>query len=664
MAEEQTLSLMAYSWLILLAIQFVGATYILGLIPLKVFDGGWAWGRIVWWLVTGLIIWNLGYLGIAAQSQRGVEIVCLVSALGALAVGYLRRRTIRRKLREGWRWWLLEEGLFLGGFAALVWIRAYKPDILDLEKFMDFGFMQAYLRTAGLPAADMWYAGSTINYYSFGHFMGAMMARVWHIDLVYAYNLLLGLILGLGLVQTLAVAVMMLEPVVKSGRAKLIGGLTAAALVNIGGNSHTIWYWLSNGSFDKYWYADATRFIHNTIHEFPSYSFVVSDLHGHVWGLPIVLLYMGVVWGWTRAERVKETVAWAGVMGGLIGVMAMTNTWDAMVYGMLTAIAGTWRLMAARERFGEELVKMGVAAMTAALAAVATAFFWLKGFESIAEGVRLVTQRSPIHELAILWMGHVVLTAGAVALGIFARRKKETILVFCLAVAAVALLILPEVIYFKDIYPNHPRANTMFKLTYQAFIMMGILGGWAAGAVDILKARRVKVLAGLAIAITTAALLPFPYFAYNNYYGNFDNFSGLDGSNWLYKQYPDDYELIRFMKQSVKQPGAIVEAVGESYTTFGRVSVFTGMPTILGWRVHEWLWRGSFDGPAKRTEEVRTIYERPQSAEATNILRNYGVGYIVLGDKEREAYTVNEKGVEKLGEVIFRQGNSRLVKIN
>jgi hypothetical protein len=30
--------------------------------------------------------------------------------------------------------------------------------------------------------------------------------------------------------------------------------------------------------FDGYWYADATRFIHNTIHEFPSYS-PVSDLH-------------------------------------------------------------------------------------------------------------------------------------------------------------------------------------------------------------------------------------------------------------------------------------------------------------------------------------------------------------------------------------------------
>ena len=40
---------------------------------------------------------------------------------------------------------------------------------------------------------------------------------------------------------------------------------------------------------NMYWYPNATRFIHNTIHEFPLYSFVVSDLHGHVLDIPIVL---------------------------------------------------------------------------------------------------------------------------------------------------------------------------------------------------------------------------------------------------------------------------------------------------------------------------------------------------------------------------------------
>jgi len=36
------------------------------------------------------------------------------------------------------------------------------------------------------------------------------------------------------------------------------------------------------------------------------------------------------------------------------------------------------------------------------------------------------------------------------------------------------LIIIPEFFYIKDIYPAHFRANTMFKLGYQAFIIMGI----------------------------------------------------------------------------------------------------------------------------------------------------------------------------------------------
>ena len=42
---------------------------------------------------------------------------------------------------------------------------------------------------------------------------------------------------------------------------------------------------------------------------------------------------------------------------------------------------------------------------------------------------------------------------------------------------AVGLVILPEVIYVKDIYTGYYRANTMFKLTYQAFYPVWDLDG-------------------------------------------------------------------------------------------------------------------------------------------------------------------------------------------
>ena len=44
-----------------------------------------------------------------------------------------------------------------------------------------------------------------------------------------------------------------------------------------------------------YWYPNATRFIPKTIHEFPSYSYVVADLHGHVYDIPFVLLSISIL---------------------------------------------------------------------------------------------------------------------------------------------------------------------------------------------------------------------------------------------------------------------------------------------------------------------------------------------------------------------------------
>jgi len=114
--------------------------------------------------------------------------------------------------------------------------------------------------------------------------------------------------------------------------------------------------------------------------------------------------------------------------------------------------------------------------------------------------------------------------------------------------------------------------------------------------------------------------LAYPYLAFKSYYGGLKVYKGLDGLAWFKKKYPQDYVLMEYLRKNETKQVNIVEAVGESYTEFARVSAFSGMPTILGWRVHEWLWRASWDEPAKRTGEVEKIYLEPTSAEARGYL--------------------------------------------
>jgi uncharacterized membrane protein len=80
--------------------------------------------------------------------------------------------------------------------------------------------------------------------------------------------------------------------------------------------------------------------------------------------------------------------------------------------------------------------------------------------------------------------------------------------------------------------------------------------------------------------------------------------------------------------------------------------------------VHEWLWRGGFEIPGERTEEVRKIYEEPRSAMSQVILDRYGVVYIFLGTLEEQSYLqLDELGVESLGEVVFAQDGVEIVRI-
>jgi uncharacterized membrane protein len=546
---------------------------------------------------------------------------------------------------------------------------------------MDAGFMASYLKSSTLPTPDIWLAGSTINYYSFGHFLGSVMSRIWLTPIRYSYNLLLGLIMGLVFILSFSIVINLIAPLFKakpSAKSLIFGGLIGSILATVGGNTHTIWYFLKHGNWQGYWYADATRFIERTIHEFPSYSFVVSDLHAHVWGLPFVLCYLILLPIWLKlvlsgkASPCRYQI-FAGLMGIFLGTFVMASTWDFIIYGLLTAMVGFITLIT----HPKTLSRLIISALIAGLVAGLTALPWALNFKSISEGVRIATEHSPFWQLLVLWSGHVILSLIAILIATYLLKRKANqslnrlvdyslIIIIALTLTAWLMLLLPELIFFKDIYSGHPRANTMFKFTYQGFVMMSLLGGWAVGVAAI-KGLLPKLARFLVLSVCLSVLscvLMFPYFSYRDYYGALKTFKGLDGWAWLQEQYPNDYQAILWLMANAKGQPHILESWGESYTTFDRVSAYTGFPTVIGWRVHEWLWRGGFDIAGKRSGEVDNIYRKPLSKESLDYLNQYRVEYIIIGDKEREAYPQDMSLDEllTLGPTVFQSGNTRIIK--
>jgi YYY domain-containing protein len=626
----------------------------------------------------------------------------------------------------------LEEAFFFTALAFWAFVKAHEPSIHGLEKFMDFGFAQSILNVPYFPPPDMWYAGSSINYYYFGHFVMAMLTRLSGLPLSVTFNLMLSALFAFTFTMSFAIGRELLARRQLSRPVGFFGGLLTAFLVTLSGNMQTLYaftrgytgenvkpFWeliwpiqefiqkLPDG-LNIYWYANATRFIPFTIHEFPSYSFVVSDVHGHVLSLPFVLLAIALLltmFGKGAGRDDGDDMIRNIFYGILVAVLFMTNALDGPIYiGLfiiLTAFGVSRSMRWSPEWWHEKGMKL-VGAFVAGPAVIP----FIMGFKSFVSGVAFncppaflagrkigpflfegveKCQHSPLWMWWLLWgfFMYSGITLILVIMRMFLRRsgpsislKKDTkipqhdIVLFVFVAYCVALLIFPEFFYFKDIYPAHFRSNTMFKLGYQAFIMLSIVSGYTI--VRMMVAKGKTAMLRYAKGVFFILLIPqlflvsiYPIFSVRSYFNSLKNYQGLDGLAWIRDEYPDDYNAIMWMNKNLRgQNPVIVEADGDSYTDHARFSAFTGFPTIIGWPVHEWLWRGSYDIVAPRRDDVRIIYESGNMLQVRQMLRKYSVSYVIVGTLERRKFTyLDEYTLAQLGNEVFRSGDTVVYEV-
>lgn len=645
----ESLKTISFSYLLLLGLQIIfwpQTKALFGKLP----DAGWSVARIFGLLLTSLIMWTLGHLDLKINSDIGMIVVIstlfLFSLLKNKTTGFDIFSTEKNKIRVI----VMAEYLFFAVFFLISFVRGYQPQLDSLEKFMDYGFINTYLRSETLPTTDMWQAGEIINYYSFGHYWASVLIRFLSIDPAIVYNLILGFIGG-----TVASITMVLVTAISGikSRISLVGGMLASIVMVFGGNGHSIWYLIKNGSFSNYWYADATRFIHNTIHEFPSYSLIVSDLHGHVLGLPVVLLFLVVFYCFHKHKDMKDLF----FIGGLFGIMAMTNTWDVLIYGLLMSV---YYLFLVSKKEISIIKSVTHASLVLGTMIVVTAPWW-KTFESISSGIRLVETRSPLWQIGVLWS---LLFIVALVGWIMASKFENVVLIRSIILAMVFLIVIPEIIYFKDIYPDHPRANTMFKLTYQGFVMSVIILGVAITQVIHSKSKWIlKFFLFTVLMLVFGSSMIYPTLAYPSFYDNFKEYKGLDGESWLEENSPVKRSMLNFLRENDKGKN-MVEAVGDSYTLKNLLSAYTGIPTIQGWRVHEWLWRGSYEPVAKRETEVREIYEGRDAELTRELVKKYQLDWIIVGPDEDELYLINHEKLRSLGQTTDLEQGYYIVETN
>lgn len=277
-----------------------------------------------------------------------------------------------------------------------------------------------------------------------------------------------------------------------------------------------------------------------------------------------------------------------------------------------------------------------------------------------------------------MWaVGGVVAGVGGLVLVVLFARGASPSRVVATVVVMTALtgLLLCEVLFLKDNYgyANH-RMNTVFKAYFQAWFFLAVGGTWFlyrtvdivfAAVRRVLNERRAGELWRRAAAVSAAA-------AWVAFVG-FMLASGLcypvattgqrllpvlrgaksltlDGMEYLRKGHTGDYAGIQWLRRNVKGQAVVLEAQDPTkpYSYFARISVNSGLPTVLGWANHQRVWRVSREGDPyqetyhKRVEgrgrDVDLIYQARRLEDVEDLIRRYRIQYIFFGELERERY--------------------------
>ena len=721
-------------------------------------DGGWVFSKALGVAACGWLMWFLSSVKIFKFTRTAcffVSVFCLL--LGAVLFYFLVMKKNRKyRFSEFYTVDRLtsmycSEVLFFCLFVFWCYLKGINPAAYGTERFMDYGFMLSMFKSEYMPAKDMWYAGSTINYYYVGQYLATFITKLAGVPVTHGYNIAMMMIpafaftmsysLGVNLVKTrltdrskenltpkeLEQARILGEIIDRDDEPfwrPVFGGTLAGLAVAFSSSLHypihkfivpKVQRLLGVDNISNYWFPNATRYIgyfndrdDKTIHEFPVYSFVIGDLHAHVINMIFVLTVLAVLFSWLLSRKARMDRIRLGETAGetimekdgkwnilpevfhpavvtcafLVGMFYMTNSWDLPIYFVVSGAIILFSNLVVYRFSARAWILTAYQAALFLVVGIFVSLPFIVSFDSISTGIGFTSRHTWLREFLVLWgLPFACLIVFFVVTNREIRKTKKKdddrlwierflsgmtvadFFVMTIAFCAAGLVLMPEVIYVRDIYQGaYERANTMFKLTYQAFIMFGL--SMAYISIKYLSMPKSKFQKGFACAAVFLLLTAAGYFneCYTGWFSG--KYSTLDASAFVANQNKDDAEMIKYINENIEGQPVILEMGGLSYTYYNRISVFTGCPTVIGWQTHEWLWRSSGDlecpeEVSQREKDVRTIYTSTDANEVMSLLNKYGVQYIYIGENERtygyESLNSSDESAKKIGDAYYRK---------
>ncbi len=785
-------------------------------------DRGYTISRVTAWLLWGFTFWLLASLGILQNTPFSIFFAfCILLVVSFLVLRKMDRQEFMQWFRSNRTWILIAELISLLSFITLVLFRATNPEIVGTEKPMELAFINAILRSPTFPPHDPWLSGYGISYYYFGYILVAMLARLTGTGGGIAFNTAIALVFSLGTLASYGVIfnlfligsrreirkpstflLPLAGPFFLMVFSNLEGFLHALhnrglfwTRLNSGESVSAFWKWLDIKDLSTppaspltwvpdefWWWWRASRVIQDydlagnareIIHEFPFFSFLLSDLHPHVLAIPFALLAVTLALhsllhqpdhALVKIGPVHVFLTWPQLLFSSValGALGFLNTWDLPVYvalfsgcyatGQALKNARTSQIQALTAWIKDFLL---VGLLTGAAGILFYLPFYLS-FSSQAGGllINLVYPTRGAHLwvvfgglifFIVVYLGHswtrqrreaglkqaflsslgistalvfglwlLSLGLGALAMvnpelrayylgslaaaspveiftaGIIRRIDNPGGWLTLLFLLVPTCMLLLQIIRMPGQGSDNPRRadlftllliflgsllilgveffflrdqfgwrmNSIFKFYYQAWLLWALAAAY--GFLVFLHSSRglTRILFSAGALTMIAAGLVYPAFSLPSKTNQFRiSASGLDGTAYMAAQNPDEMQAIQWLQQAPF--GIVAEAVsptGGSYTNYARIATLTGLPGVLGWMGHESQWRGGSAEMGSRQADLERLYCSTSPQEILDILDQYNIRYVFVGQLERTTYTRNTNGCQNgLNETIFRQ---------
>lgn len=195
-----------------------------------------------------------------------------------------------------------------------------------------------------------------------------------------------------------------------------------------------------------------------------------------------------------------------------------------------------------------------------------------------------------------------------------------------------------------DVLHVWDRMNTVFKFYLESWFLFAAAGAAATfelwrGVIQSALLRRLWqtcLVLLIAAGLFTAATITAGVLSTNRVRTPRPT---LDGTAYLSLRDPHEAAAFEWLNREVAGIPVIAEAYGPSYQDFARVTMNTGLPTVLGWDYHVHQRTVPWPVIEERKSDLKKLYTAESKGVVSAVLKKYHVSLVYVGPLERRTYS-------------------------